>query len=81
MSDAPFFERLQARVDAVDSLLCVGLDPRPSQLRANTAAAAKEWCCEIIDATAEHVAAYKPNAAFFEAWGAEGVAALKQVWI
>jgi hypothetical protein len=28
-----FFERLEARVKAVDSLLCVGLDPHAAQVR------------------------------------------------
>jgi uridine monophosphate synthetase len=69
-----FFERLEQRARAVDSLLCVGLDPR-----ATDAASAREECWRLIDATAEYALAFKPNAAFFEAFGAEGVAALKDV--
>lgn len=80
MSDkVPFFVRLKERCEEVDSLLCVGLDPRPSQLPSNTASAAEEWCKAIIDATAPFVAAFKPNAAFFEAWGAPGFKALQNV--
>ena len=41
--------------------------------------AAREECFRLIDATAEYACAFKPNAAFFEAFGAEGVAALKDV--
>jgi uridine monophosphate synthetase len=69
-----FFERLEQRAREVNSLLCVGLDPR-----AQDAAAAREECLRLIDATAEFALAFKPNAAFFEAFGAEGAAALKDV--
>lgn len=33
---------------------------------------------QIIDATKEFVCAYKPNVAFYEEWGTEGIDALKQ---
>jgi uridine monophosphate synthetase len=69
-----FFETLAQRAREIDSLLCVGLDPR-----ANDAALAREECLRLIDATADFACAFKPNAAFFEAFGAEGVAALKDV--
>ena len=69
-----FFERLEQRAREIDSLLCVGLDPRSQD-----AASAREECFRLIDATAEFALAFKPNAAFFEAFGAEGVAALKDV--
>ncbi len=32
-ASAGFFEALEARVQAVDSLLCVGLDPHAAQVR------------------------------------------------
>jgi len=69
-----FFETLEQRAREVDSLLCVGLDPRASD-----AASAREECMRLIDATAEYACAFKPNAAFFEAFGAAGMAALKDV--
>jgi uridine monophosphate synthetase len=69
-----FFEQLEQRAREVDSLLCVGLDPR-----ATDAAAAREECVRLIDATAAHACAFKPNAAFFEVFGAAGMAALKDV--
>ena len=37
------------------------------------------FCIRIIKATAPYAAAFKPNAAFFEVFGAEGWTALKQV--
>ena len=69
-----FFERLEQRARGIDSLLCVGLDPR-----AQDAASARAECIRLIEATSEFALAFKPNAAFFEALGAEGVAALKAV--
>ncbi|MGC8780050.1 MAG: orotidine-5'-phosphate decarboxylase, partial [Anaerolineae bacterium] len=75
-----FFVRLAARCRKVDSLLCVGLDPHPADLpAAPTARAARDFCLRLIEATADVAAAYKPNAAFFEAFGAEGWAALQEV--
>ncbi|MFB6210074.1 MAG: orotidine-5'-phosphate decarboxylase [Halobacteriales archaeon] len=64
-----FFERLADRIDAVDSVVSVGLDPEmdrlPEQLFDHDL---PRWAFNrrIIDATHEHAAAYKPNAAFYE---------------
>jgi len=74
-----FFDKLRARVEAADSLLCVGLDPHSSELTADTAEAAYEFCANLIEETKEVAAAYKPNAAFFEAYGVPGAAALERV--
>ena len=74
-----FFSFLAKRVDDCSSLLCVGLDPHPSELPAATAEAARAFCLNIIKATAPYAAAFKPNAAFFELYGAEGWTALKDV--
>ena len=69
-----FFDQLDARVAATGSLLCVGLDPRDT-----TPIKALAGCRAIIDATASHVAAFKPNSAFFEAMGPEGIEVLIEV--
>ncbi len=69
-----FFDQLTARVRAVNSLLCVGLDPR-----GDSAAACRDECFRLIDATAEFAAAFKANSAFFEVFGAEGMAVLRDV--
>lgn len=74
-----FFTLLEARVRQVDSLLCVGLDPHPSDLADYTAAAARDFCLRLIDATSFLAAAYKPNSAFFEVFGSAGLEALQQV--
>jgi len=74
-----FFARLSRRVQEVDSLLCVGLDPHPADLVTPNEEAAQEFCLRLIEATADIAAAFKPNIAFFEAYGPAGILALQQV--
>jgi uridine monophosphate synthetase len=74
-----FFTFLEKRVDDCSSLLCVGLDPHVNDLAAPTAASALDFCLNLIQQTSRYAAAFKPNAAFFEVFGAEGWTALKQV--
>lgn len=75
----PFFSRLETRAKSIDSLLCVGLDPHPDDLSELSGPGAQRFCLQIIEQTKEAAAAYKPNAAFFEALGAEGIKALQEV--
>ena len=74
-----FFSQLEARVREIDSLLCVGLDPHLDDLSTPDAPAALEFCLRLIAETAEFAAAFKPNAAFFEALGPRGVVVLKDI--
>jgi uridine monophosphate synthetase len=74
-----FFTFLERRVDDCSSLLCVGLDPHIPDLKESTADAALDFCLNIVKQTARYAAAFKPNVAFFELFGAEGWTALKQV--
>ena len=74
-----FFSFLEKRIDDCSSLLCVGLDPHINDLKEPTAASALDFCLHIVKQTASYAAAFKPNAAFFEVFGAEGWTALKQV--
>jgi uridine monophosphate synthetase len=69
-----FFDRLEQRAREIDSLLCVGLDPRGTD-----ADAVREECLRLIDATAAYACAFKPNSAFFEALGADGLRVLHDV--
>jgi orotidine-5'-phosphate decarboxylase len=74
-------KKLAQRMEAANSLLCVGLDPEISKLperfrdRAFPLLRFGEW---IVDQTAEFATAIKLNAAFYEARGAEGVAAMER---
>lgn len=74
-----FFTFLEKRVDDCSSLLCVGLDPHVSDLQHPTAESALDFCLNLVKQTAPYAAAFKPNAAFFEQFGAEGWTALKAV--
>src|SRR4051812_46596124 len=87
---AAFPDRLAEAVDRRRSQLVVGLDPRPEPLpvelrgdvhlgRAAAADACERFCCGIVDAVAPHAVAVKPQLAFFEALGAEGMGALERV--
>ena len=74
-----FFSFLEKRVDDCSSLLCVGLDPHVNDLKEPSASSALDFCLNLVKQTARYAAAFKPNAAFFEVFGAEGWTALKQV--
>ncbi|MCS7260423.1 MAG: orotidine-5'-phosphate decarboxylase [Anaerolineae bacterium] len=74
MSDSPFFDWLERRARAIDSLLCVGLDPR-----VETADALLAECRRLIEATAPYACAFKLNSAFFERIGAAGLNVLCRV--
>jgi uridine monophosphate synthetase len=74
-----FFTLLEKRVADSSSLLCIGLDPHVSDLPEPTAAAALAFCLDLVRQTALYAAAFKPNAAFFEQFGAPGWTALQQV--
>jgi uridine monophosphate synthetase len=74
-----FFSFLEKRVDDCSSLLCVGLDPHVSDIPNVTADSARDFCLNLVRQTSRYAAAFKPNAAFFEVFGAEGWAALKDV--
>lgn len=75
-----FMDKLTARWVKSNSLLCVGLDPELAKLPSTVKNGQNplfEFNKAIIDATAEYVSCYKPNSAFYEALGADGVEQLK----
>ncbi len=64
------------------SHLCVGLDLDPKKMPSDYAGSLKgmfEFAHKIIDATADLVCAYKPNMAFYESLGPEGLSLLKLI--
>lgn len=68
-----YFEHLERAVVRNDSRLCIGLDPDPQRIGGRDLVA---FLTEIIAATRDLVCCFKPNLAFFEALGAEGMPAL-----
>ncbi len=75
-----FVEKLRRRWHDGRTLLCIGLDPELDQLPtaqgADVETALVTFNTAIVDATADLVCAYKPNAAFYERHGAAGWNAL-----
>ena len=71
--------------DALDQYgpLCVGIDPHEALLRAwgmdATPAGAREFGLRTVEAAAGRVGVVKPQAAFYERYGAAGFAALEEV--
>lgn len=79
-----FLSRLKASIDRSGSPLCVGLDPDPAKIPAKFgrgAEGATRFLEEIIIALWPKVAAFKPNTAFFEAYGSGGWLALERLRI
>jgi len=70
-----FADKLLAASKGNRSLLSVGLDPDPDLMPKMSLF---EFNKAIVDATADLVCAYKPNLAFYEALGIEGIEALYQ---
>lgn len=71
-----FIEKLTKATQKNKSLLCVGLDPNPDLMPDKIGLF--EFNKAIIDATSDLVCAYKPNFAFYEVLGNEGLDALKR---
>ena len=73
---------LLEQIKSKKSFLCVGLDVDqdriPSDLK-DEPDAIFTFCKKIIEATAPYCVAYKPNIAFFEAYGLEGWKSLEKV--
>jgi len=77
-----YLERLAARTAAVGTVLCLGLDPDPAALPPGFRpglAGLERFARLIVEAAGPFAAAIKPNLAFFEAFGAAGLAALERI--
>ena len=93
MSSSHFADRLNQKIKQTKSPLVVGLDPRFDQLPAalkvsvssiettpeDRARITTEFCKGVIDVVASLVPAVKPQAAFFEQLGPQGMLALAEV--
>lgn len=76
-----FLQKLDAAVTQNDSLLCVGLDPdfeRLPEAVKGSPTPLLDFNKAVIDATAGLACAFKPNTAFYESRGAEGIDELKK---
>jgi orotidine-5'-phosphate decarboxylase len=70
-----FREKLEKRIAATGSNLCVGLDIRMDQADES----AKRFIIKVIEETSAYAAAFKPNSAYYEAMGWKGMRILSQV--
>ena len=75
MSTKNFVDKLRRASEANQSLLCVGLDPDPRLMPIDDIF---EFNRAIIDATHDLVCCYKPNMAFYEAFGPPGLETLRR---
>ena len=76
-----FTEKLRARWESANSLVCVGLDPDPAKFPdafVDDDDALFAFCRDIVDATAEFACAVKPQIAYFAAHN-DGEAALQRL--
>lgn len=75
-------DQLLTQIQKKQSFLCVGLDVDinkiPPHLRQNPDELF-EFSKAIIEATSSYAVAYKPNLAFFEAYGVQGMQALEKI--
>ena len=85
MTAQGFFTKLNQAAAANQSLLCLGLDPEVSKFPAHfmpdasNAERLAAWCQDLINQTADLICCIKPNIAFFEQYGPEGLKVLQQV--
>lgn len=82
MSRTDFASRLLARAEE-RSLLCIGIDPDEKTLHhwnlPDTADGARSFALGLIEAVGERVALIKPQVAFFERFGPQGMAVVGEV--
>ena len=70
-----FLSRLERACQTNRSLVCIGLDVDPTQMPVDDPF---QFNRAIIDATRDLCCAYKPNLAFYEAMGMDGLRALEK---
>lgn len=81
-TSAPFYDRFKALVPA-RSAFCLGLDPTPALLAAfglqDDVSGLKAFCEIVLEASEDTLALVKPQSAYFERFGPEGLMVLRDV--
>jgi len=75
-------EKLKETQTKNKSMICLGLDLDPKKMPGEYGKSIKgmyDFAHQIINATSDKVCAYKPNIAFYENHGPEGLSLLKQI--
>ncbi|HUN60257.1 MAG TPA: orotidine-5'-phosphate decarboxylase [Candidatus Binataceae bacterium] len=82
MSGNDFVERIVTAHRAKQTIAVLGIDPQldtPAALGIPAGYTLARFCCEIVEACAPFIVAVKPQLAFFEARGLEGMRAFAEV--
>ncbi len=76
-----FLEKLNARVQEQQTLLCIGLDPQEQHLPpgVDIQTRLEAWGGNIIEQTAASACCFKPNIAFYEQFGLDGLRGLQRI--
>lgn len=79
-----FSQKLENAIRAKRTPVLVGLDPRresmPQEFQSlSVGESFRKFCCDVIDVVAPLVPAVKPQIAFFEQYGIEGLTALTKI--
>ncbi len=81
-----FTQKLKQAITSSNSTLCVGLDPDPDRIPLSLKREypdieklIPEFCRRVIESTKIHACAFKPNSAFFEAFGSAGWRMIEEV--
>ena len=78
----PFNQHLEAVCREKNNSLCIGLDIDPDKFpggRDTSLQGMEDFSKEVIDGTIDFCPVYKPNFAFFERFGSQGVALLERL--
>jgi orotidine 5'-phosphate decarboxylase subfamily 2 len=77
-----YLDRLGARSARTGTVLCLGLDPDPAALPpgfSRDLAGIERFAALVLEAACPAASAVKPNLAFYEAFGAAGIAVLERL--
>lgn len=82
VDQASYLDRLGARIAAVGTTLCLGVDPDPEALPkgfSRDVVGAERFAQLLLEVALPRAAAVKFNLAFYEAFGSAGIAALERL--
>lgn len=70
-----YLDKLNTRIERAGSHLCVGLDPRADRCDD----VLRDFLYRVVDETGPYAAAFKPNLAYYEAFGSAGLKLFEDV--
>ena len=76
------YSDIKKQIEEKQTLLCIGLDPDIEKIPKHLLSSDDpifEFCKEIVDSTHDLAISYKPNTAFFEAYGYKGWQSLEKI--